>query len=275
MPAPAPAGSAAPAPQVAATPPALETARLPIAFEPVAREPVARGATSRPVPQLEVQSPILGKQIELGQAQAYQIRLKASSWSNDLDVVMLLDDYPPRVFNDPQKPIAMGLLWPAHRELEPGLHRLFAAVQLPDGTTLERGSDQAHAPFAYLPFWVGPDADSLEADAMREANGPSLVLLTPRGTFNGNAAADQVLLDYQVLGIGPGTLEPRVRVEVIVERQSYVTELGASDVRRITGLPSGDHLVRVSLLGADGQPSSGRYASASRVITVNRDAPVE
>ena len=236
---------------------------------------MTRGASSGAVPQLEVQSPILGKQIELGQAQAYQIRLKASSWSNDLNVVMLLDDYPPRVFSDPQKPIAMGLLWPAHRELEPGLHRLFAAVQLPDGTTLERGSDAARAPFAYLPFWVGPDAESLEADAMREANGPSLVLLTPRGTFNGNAAADQVLLDYQVLGVAPGALEPKVKVEVIVERQSYESELGANDVRRIRGLPSGDHLVRVSLLGADGQPSSGRYASASRVITVNRDAPVE
>lgn len=266
----APAGSAAPTPAAAAEPLPPESARLPIGFEPV-----ARAATRSAVPQIEVEAPISGKQIEIGQAEAYQIRLKASAWSDDLDVVLLLDDYPPRVFGDPQKPIAMGMLWPAHREIEPGLHRLFAAVQLPDGTTLERASGEARAPFAYLPFWVGPDTESLEAEAVREANGPSLVLLTPRGTFNGNAAADQVLLDYQVLGIAPGALEPKVKVEVIVERQSYESELGASDVRRITGLPSGDHLVRVSLLGSDGKPSSARYASASRVITVNRDAPVE
>lgn len=234
-----------------------------------------RVAAPAPVPELEVQSPARGKHIALSELQAFQVRLKASAWSSALGVVMLLDDYPPRVFGDPQKPIALTQLWPAHRELEPGLHRLFAAVQLPDGTTPEGGGDAAQAPFAYLPFWVGPDDAALEADAMREANGPGVVLITPRGTFNGNAAADQVLLDYQVLGIAPGAVEPKVRVEVVVLGHAYVSELGASDVRRIAGLPSGDHLVRVSLLGGDGQPSSARYASSSRVITVNRDAPVE
>lgn len=244
--------------------------RLPIEFVPLARADTRGG-----VPQLEVQSPVVGSRIALAQAEAYQVRLKAGSWSPELSVVMLLDDYPPRVFRDPQKPVALAQLWPAHRELEAGLHRLFAAVQLPDGTTLDPRDGEARAPFAYLPFWVGPEDEAIEAEAMREANGPGVILLTPRGTFNGNAAADQVLVDYQVLGIAPGALEPQVRVEVVVERQSYTSDLGASDVRRIAGLPSGDHLVRVSLLGADGQPSSARYASASRVITINRDAPVE
>ena len=218
---------------------------------------------------------MLGKQIALDQAETYPVRLKASSWSEGHSVVMLLDDYPPRVFEDPQKPIALAHLWPAHRELEPGLHRLFVAVQLPDGTTIESEPGVARASFAYLPFWVGPGDAAAEAEAIGEANEPGVILLTPRGTFNGNGAADQVLLDYQVVGLAPGAASPKVRVEVVVEGQTYVAELGASDVRRIVGLPSGDHVVRVSLLGGDGQPSSARYASASRVITVNRDAPVQ
>lgn len=263
-------GTAAPPLPAPAESPVAPPERLPIEFVPVARA-TTPGATA----ELEVQAPAVGKQIGLAQAAAYQVRLKASSWSDALSVVMLLDDYPPRVFRDPQKSIALGQLWPAHRELEPGLHRLFVAVQLPDGTTLEHGPGVARAPFAYLPFWVGPEDEAARAGAMREANDPGVVLLTPRGTFNGNAAADQVLLDYQVLGLAPGAAPPKVKVEVIVERQTYVSELGVSDVRRIVGLPSGDHVVRVSLLGADGQPSSARYASASRVITVNRDAPVE
>jgi hypothetical protein len=236
---------------------------------------VVPAAAPGALPELEVRAPEVGKPIALAQAATYQVRLKATSWSDALSVVMLLDDYPPRVFGDPRKPIALAQLWPAHRELEPGLHRLFVAVQLPDGTTLERGPDAARTSFAYLPFWVGPDDGAAPADALREASAPGVILLTPRGTFNGNAAADQVLLDYQVLGLAPGAAPATVRVEVIVERQTYVADLGASDVRRIVGLPSGDHTVRVSLLGADGRPSSARYASASRVITVNRDAPVE
>ncbi|HEY6723677.1 MAG TPA: hypothetical protein VI197_06575 [Polyangiaceae bacterium] len=236
---------------------------------------MAAVATVGAVPQLEVQAPERGKPIGLAQAASYQVRLKASSWSDALSVVMLLDDYPPRVFSDPRKPIPLAQLWPDHRELEPGLHRLFAAVQLPDGTTLEGAPTAAGAPFAYLPFWVGSDDAGDPADALREASELGVILLTPRGTFNGNAAADQVLLDYQVVGLAPGAAPPAVRVEVIVERQTYVAELGVSDVRRIVGLPSGDHMVRVSLLEADGQPSNARYASATRVITVNRDAPVE
>lgn len=236
--------------------------------------PVAPAAAPDSPPHLEVQAPVSGRRVDLAQAETYQVRLKATSWSEGLSLVMLLDDYPPRVFRDPQKPVALAQLWPAHREIEPGLHRLFAAVQLPDGTTLEREPTGGRASFAYLPFWVGPDDEALEADAMREATGPAVILLAPRGTFNGNTAADQVLLDYQVLGTAPDAAF-KVRVEVVVDRETYTAELGPSEVRRIAGLPSGDHLVRIALLGSDGQPSNARYAAASRVITVNRDAPVE
>lgn len=258
-----------PAPVVAAAPPMAEPARLPIEFVPVSS--TSKGG----VPQIEVLFPIMGKQLSSAQAETYQIRLKAIPWSEGLNVVLLLDDFPPRVFSDPTKPIPMGELWPANRELEPGLHRLFALVQLPDGTTLDRAAGAARAPFAYLPFWVGPADETLEAAALREANGPAVLLVTPRGTFNGNAAADQVLLDTQVLGLPPDAGEPKVRAEVVVDHEAYHAEFGASEVRRIVGLPSGDHLVRVALLGADGQPSNARYATASRVITVNRDAPTE
>lgn len=231
-------------------------------------------ATTPTVPGLEVQSPVTDKRIELAQAETSTVRLKTSSWFEGLSVVMLLDDYPPRVFEDPRKPISLAQLWPTHRELEPGLHRLFVAVQLPDGTTVEGEPGSSRAPFAYLPFWVGPD-DAAAAEAVRQANDVGVILLTPRGTFNGEAAADRVLLDYQVIGLAPGAAPPQVRAELVVERQTYVAELGVNDVRRIVGLPSGDHVVRVSLLGADGQLSNARYASASRVITVNRDAPVQ
>lgn len=262
-------GSAAPPSQ------ALANASAPPARLPIEFVPVERAATPGAIPQLEVQAPLTGARIPLADAAKYEIRLKASSWSDGFSVVMLLDDYPPRVFKDPRKPIALAELWPTHRELEPGLHRLFVALQLPDGTTLERGTAEAPVPFVYRPFWVGAEPGASPASEVPGATEPEVILLTPRGTFNGNTAADQVLLDYRVLGLPSGAAPPKVRAEVIVDRQAYVAELGVSDVRRIVGLPSGDHTVRVTLLGVDGQPSSARHASASRVITVNRDAPVE
>jgi len=215
------------------------------------------------------------RRLSPAEVETYPIHLKASPWSKGNSVVLLLDDFPPRVFKDPTKPIEMGELWPANRELEPGLHRLFALVQLPDGTTLKRAEGDPRAPFAQHLFWLGPGDDVVELAALSEANGPGVLLANPRGTFNGNAAADQVLLETLVLGTAPESGEPKVSAEVVVDQQSYHAEFEAREVRRIVGLPSGDHLVRVSLLGADGHPSNARYASASRVITVNRDAPIE
>lgn len=226
-------------------------------------------------PHLEIEFPILGKSLPLANVATYKVRLKATGWPPGAKAVLMLDDYPPRSIDDPAKPVDLGELVPANRELEAGLHRLFAATQLADGTTVKRRDGESLAPLAYVPFWLGRSVDEQAPELMREANGPQIVMLSPRGTFNGEAAADNVLVDFHVLGasLGPGAFQ--VRAEVIVDNETYRAVWNDSSVRRIEALPSGDCTVRLSLIGMNGAEVTERHASATRVITVNRDAPVE
>lgn len=246
------------------------TPRLPIAFEPV-QQPQLGGAP----PGLEIKFPILGKSLPLAQARTYKVRLKATHWPEGAKAVLMLDDYPPRSFDDPAKPIDLGELVPANRELEAGLHRLFAATQLADGTTVRHDGSNSLAPIAYVPFWLGQATDEQASELMQEASGPQVVMLSPRGTFNGAAAADNVLVDFHVLGATLGADGVQVRAEVVVEHETYGAVWHDTRIQRIKELPSGDHTIRLSLIDAGGKVSTGRHASAMRVITVNRDAPVE
>jgi hypothetical protein len=121
-------------------------------------------------------------------------------------------------------------------------------------------------------FWVGARDQADAGEGREEAQ---LVYNLPRGTYNGEAASTDVLLDFYVLGAALGERGPRVRVAVSGERGARAeTTLVEWRPLVIRELPSGDYAVRLELLGPDGKPVVGRRTSAQRVITVNRDAPV-
>lgn len=229
-------------------------------------------------PHLEIQDPIHGKRIPSQQALDTKVRLKVGRWSDGYDVVLALDDFTPRVFDDPAAPIRLGDLVPENRDLESGPHRLFAATERADGSTLHLSEPRSLSPFAFVVFWVGPeksDEDSLGLLPTTAFQAPLITLLSPRGTFNGEQAADAVRLDFHVLNarVGPGAF--RVRASVEANQEEHQTLLASSDVVNVSGLPSGDHSITVSLIAPDGTPSKAPFATASRTITVNRDAPVE
>ncbi len=110
---------------------------------------------------------------------------------------------------------------------------------------------------------------TLSDDALATPPPPAgVVLLSPHGTFNGNAAADDVTIDAFVLEVHRPLL---VRVQGpgwAVERRT------SGEPLRVRALPSGDFRVEAFDLGGGAAvPPSGPWATMSRVITVNRDAP--
>jgi hypothetical protein len=60
------------------------------------------------------------------------------------------------------------------------------------------------APFALVHFWIG------ERGAARiSPSAPRIVYVQPRGTLNGEAAAERILLDFLPLGVELGKARPR------------------------------------------------------------------
>jgi hypothetical protein len=108
-----------------------------------------------------------------------------------------------------------------------------------------------------------------EAAATAALPPPGVVLSSPQGTYNGDAAADAVIIEAFAL-------ESRRPLLVRVHGVGWAVERRTSgEPLRVQGLPSGDIRVEATELGegASSVPAAGPWATMSRVITVNRDAP--
>jgi hypothetical protein len=96
----------------------------------------------------------------------------------------------------------------------------------------------------------------------------------PRGTVNGEQAAERILLDFLPLGVELGKGKSSVVVRVRGDEAAGSTVLDSWHPIHLLDLPSGDFRVELELIGADGRPLPEPHARAGRTITVNRDAPV-
>lgn len=165
-----------------------------------------------------------------------------------------LDDHPFRLVDAGSIRLTELLL--EDEELAPGVHRLVVVQDGAEGRAI-----------ATSWFSVGE-----EGDANAEPSSWGIVLFSPHGTFNGDAAADGVTIDAFSLAperslalrvVGPGWS---------AERRTTGESLS------VQGLPSGDFRIEAEELapGPSGSglvPVRGSWSSLSRVITVNRDAP--
>ncbi len=226
-------------------------------------------------PRVQIAAPSAGVSIPDEQALAYEVSLNVNPWGKEFHVLVGLDDFPPRSFGDPKTSLRLSELVPKTRELESGPHRLFAAVLGPEGLVLRAPAPGMAAAVTVSPFWVGVGSTQEVAEAMAGFRQPQVLLLSPRGTYNGEHAADDVSLDFAVLGarLQPGALA--AKAEVLVEDERHEVLLSSEVPIGIRGLPSGDHTISVSLVNAQGAGLSEPYSRAKRTITINRDAPVE
>ena len=164
---------------------------------------------------------------------------------------------------------AVGRLLLEDEEVAPGPHRLVAVRD-------EGGRRSVAATW----FWVH-EGEPRAAEAPDEPPGAGVVLLAPRGTFNGEQAADAVRIDAFALAPfgGAGGTDPvdagvTLRARVVGPDGSATRETRGEPLA-VLGLGSGDHRVEVGRAApADGGSpvSAGPWAVATRVITVNREA---
>jgi hypothetical protein len=231
------------------------------------------GGAASSVSQLahvEIQSPITEQRIPLHRAARYRVRLKVGNWplgKSGAAVQLMLDQHPPILITSLQEVIRLGQLVPEDQDLAAGPHRLFAVAVLPGGEMVKPTAARSQAPFATVSFHVGERGKPT-------AEQPRLVYGQPRGTFNGDAAADLMLVDFFVLGARLGEDAFGVVISITGRQQAWSTRTRKWKPVRVSGLPSGDYQVSLQLIGPDGKRVAYEGARAETTITVNRDAPV-
>jgi len=262
---PSATASGAPTPADGGAPEAAAPAQVPLVIEKLDEPAVS------PLPHVEIKFPFAEQHVPLTKAARYRVRLQVQHWPMSGDeggIELVLDGFRPRLIETLERPVRLGELVPADRELSAGEHVLVAIAVRGDGVTVKPGNGSSLEPYGAVHFWVGPrGTPSIDMKA------PRLVYSEPRGTYNGAHAADDVLLDFYVLGAGLGAGKGSIAATISgrgVERRIVMKDWHA---RRIRGLPSGDYRIELVLRGADDKPLSGPAARAERAITVNRDAP--
>ena len=135
-----------------------------------------------------------------------------------------------------------------------------------DGVSVKPRGGTSLEPFGAVHFWVGQ-----RGQPALDMKAPMLVYSEPRGTYNGAEAADNVLLDFYLLGAKAGAASPSPSPDVA----SNSTSSSATGRHAASpACPAATSASSSSLLGADEKPLAGPHTRAQRTITVNRDAPV-
>lgn len=231
----------------------------PVALD-VRLEPVEVTLADKP-PVVEILAPIAEQSVPVPKAMGLVFRFSIEGWP-PASVACALDAERPRRY---VKGMKLGDLLLDATAIAEGSHLLTVAAVRENGE-LVRAAPASRAPYAMVRFWVGERQTKPEA--------PRVILFEPSGTYNGEASANALRVEFLAapgrLGVDGG----RVRVTLKGPRVSAERELSAWQPLAIHGLPSGDFDVGVSLLDVAGQALPDPALQARRTITVNRDAPV-
>lgn len=117
--------------------------------------------------------------------------------------------------------------------------------------------------FALRTFHVGDTTSGVELDP----DAPLLTYSRPKGLYRG-ADADSVMVDFYVTN---AELGPEAHAVRLVVDDTIVHVLDEWKPYYLLGLDSGQHTVKLDLLGPDGTVVTGPFNTTERVITVARD----
>jgi hypothetical protein len=223
-----------------------------------------------PVPTVAVTEPRMDESIPEPDAPGRRVVLEDGGYlaaSPGARITVVLDGDGTRDVTNPNDPLTLRDLVPADRDVSLGEHVVVAVVAGPRGDVVRRPDGTPAT--SVRRFWVGP-----AATPRVDLEQPMVVFVVPRGTYNGEAEAASALLDFVVLGgsSDPRNLTVHARIDGPRGRGSTVL-LGRAGPYAVRGLESGDYAFELALYQG-GAKVDGAFATATRVITVNLDAPV-
>jgi hypothetical protein len=234
---------------------AAAPAKLDVRLEPVDVAPSDRS------PVVEIIAPIAEQSVLVPKAFGLAFRISVEGWPLD-GVACALDGERPRRY---VKGMKLGDLLLDATRIPEGPHVLSVAAVRENGEIV-RGPAGSRAPFAMVRFYVG--------ERQQKPEPPRVILFEPSGTYNGEARANGLRIDFLAAPGRLGAEGGRARVKLMGSGVSTERELSTWQPLAIRDLPSGDFDVEVSLLDAGGKALPDPSATVRRTITVNRDAPV-
>lgn len=168
-------------------------------------------------------------------------------------VHLIVDEQPYHAIYELSEPVVL-------EGLEPGRHVLSA---FPSRAWHE--AVKADGALAMVPFLVGA-ADEGDAEPATGVDGPVLLYSRPKGTYAG-ADADSVMVDFYLAGV---ELSPEGYTARLTVGDALSVRLTAWVPYYLVGLPAGEHVIALELLGPDGAPVEGPLTHAERTITIER-----
>ena len=168
-------------------------------------------------------------------------------------VHLIVDEQPYHAIYDLSEPVVL-------EGVEPGPHVLSA---FPSRAWHE--AVKADGALAMVPIVVGATGEG-DVEPATSVDGPVLLYSRPKGTYAG-ADADSVMVDFYLANV---ELSPEGHTARLTVDDGMSVRLTAWVPYFLVGLPAGDHVIRLELLGPDGSPVDGPLTRAERTITIER-----
>lgn len=233
---------------------AAEPGSPPVQVVPAERTPLQEGEK----PSLRILAPRNGQRLRPGKL---MVRLRVRGWelqpAPGRHVHLILDNEPYWAIRDASKPIdLLALLKERGKELSEGTHVLRAFPSRHNHESVKEGT-----PFALVVFHYGKKSEDFAFDPQA----PLLTYSRPKGCY---PPAERILLDFYVGNAELGEGKHRVRYAIDGEVQG---EIAQWTPHYIEHLFEGEHTVRLTLIGPDGQPVAGPFNDTERTIRVAQD----
>jgi hypothetical protein len=258
-PPPPPVVEAPPPPAPAPAPPPPPVTLLPGAASP---DPTV-------LPIVTIVSPTRDQRIPADKVAAFTIKVKEKGWTpvvGGQHIHVIIDNKPYYPVFDEKKPFTIGDVVKGDTLAE-GQHILVAFPSRPNHESVK-----TKGAMAVTEFFVGKGKEH-PVDLKK----PMLIASRPKGSYTG-AMASHVLIDFQLLNESDKTFgDGKDHVHLTVTGQGITTPLQA-DVTRIgtpyylDALQTGSYTVKLDLLDGHNAPIPGPLNSATRTISITRDA---
>jgi truncated hemoglobin YjbI len=224
---------------------------------------IAAPVKPRPPVSLKILSPREGETLSArGASASVTFSLSGYELQNDgQHLHVVLDNHPYEPYYDLSKPFTFK------NPIPPGTHTIRAFLvggPMTEGVSLHESLKEPGA-FAMTTFVVG------KADAKNTVTpgDPLLTFSEPRGEYIGEQAR-RIMLDFWVQGASLGPEAYKVKYTVNGGRETTLTEWKKTS---LVGLPLGESIVEVWLVGPDNQEVSGPFNRVTRKITLKEFAP--
>jgi hypothetical protein len=235
---------------------------------PVTLVPGAPSPDPTPAPTIRIVAPAKGQTIAADKAGDFAMKLETKSWGTapgSAHVELVLDSTPVKAVYDTRAPLKLSDLGAG--AVAEGQHVLAAFATLGNNESVK-----TPGALSVVEFFVGK-AKAKPVDVSK----PLLIANRPQGEYDGDQA-NHVLVDFEVANDKLQDGKDHVHITVTgpgidADKALLAESNKVGTPYYIDNLQNGRYTVKLDLMSGDNKAVPGPWNTATREITINRDAP--